>query len=309
MGGPFWTPGDNKSHRHTFKNICLQDQLYVASSSKRLKDRPSLGNNLTNLGSAHHMEFEIWQILLLIGMIGFAGFVDSIAGGGGLITIPTYLVLGVPTETILGTNKAVSASGSTIAVGRYAKENLIYWPVIIYGIFAAILGAALGASLSSFLNRDTMILILLVIIPILLYLQQKKGLVSDSDAQHPSKDLATIVKTALISFFIGSYDGIFGPGTGTFLLLAFGLFMKFSAKHASANARIINYASNIGALTFFLSKGLVQWDIAAIAILASVAGNYIGSGMVIKKSGAIVRPVFNLVLVLLMARCVYDLWF
>ena len=255
------------------------------------------------------MELEIWQYALLFGLICFGGFIDSIAGGGGLITIPAYLVTGVPTHNILGTNKCVSSAGASIAVLRYVRSGLIYWHVIPFSIVAAMLGSMIGARMSGYIDRHAMVVILLVVIPVLLYLQSKKSLIkSEEEAMSPTANLSTVAKVTAIGLVIGSYDGVFGPGTGTFLLLAFGVFGYFSPKHASANARIVNYASNLGALSYFMYQGQIQWAIAGIGIVASITGNYLGSGLVINKSGAIVQPVFKLVLTMLMLKSIYDIW-
>ncbi|MCW8893082.1 MAG: TSUP family transporter, partial [Deltaproteobacteria bacterium] len=119
------------------------------------------------------MEIEIWQYFAVFILIGFSGFIDSIAGGGGLISIPTYLALGMPAELILGTNKCVSSSGTTFAVFRYIRNRTIIWKTVIYAIGAALVGSAIGASLAQYLSRSLIFTMLLVVIPILLYLQSK----------------------------------------------------------------------------------------------------------------------------------------
>jgi uncharacterized membrane protein YfcA len=252
------------------------------------------------------MEFEIWQYVVVFLLIGFAGIIDSIAGGGGLIAVPTYLALGLPAELILGTNKCVSSSGTTFAVFRYIKNRTILWRTVIYAIVAALIGSAVGASLSSYLSRNLIFILLLIVIPILFYLQTRHMV---SQADKPELTVRQIACRAIIAgFFIGGYDGIFGPGTGTFLLLAFMVFLHMSTREASANARIVNYASNISAFAYFLIQGRIFWPVAFIAIAGSICGNWIGSGMVIKDADKVVVPVFRFVLVLLMLKCGYDLF-
>ncbi len=117
------------------------------------------------------MEIELWQYVTVFFLVGFAGLIDSIAGGGGLITVPTYLAMGLPAELILGTNKCVSSAGTTFAVFRYIKNRTIVWQTVVYAIGAALVGSTLGASLSAYLSRSLIFTLLLVVIPVLFYLQ------------------------------------------------------------------------------------------------------------------------------------------
>jgi len=224
-----------------------------------------------------------------------------------LISLPTYLALGVPTELVLGTNKCVSSTGTTFAVFRYIKNRTILWETVSYAIVAGTIGAAIGAALSIHLSRDIIFGLLLVVIPILLYLQTTQR---PTQAARPELTRRQVVfRSILAGLIIGGYDGIFGPGTGTFLLLAFMMFLHMGLREASANARIVNYASNVSALIYFLIKGRVFWPVATVAIVASIAGNWLGSGLVINNADRVVVPIFRFVLFLLMLKCSYDLFF
>jgi len=252
------------------------------------------------------MEIELWQYAVVFLLIGFAGFIDSIAGGGGLISVPTYLALGMPVELILGTNKCVSSSGTTFAVFRYIRSGSILWKTVVFAIIAALIGSAFGASLSSYLSRSTIFALLLAVIPILFYLQARH--LGEGGAKTELTQRQVGCRSALAGLVIGGYDGIFGPGTGTFLLLAFMLFLHMSAREASANARIVNYASNVSAFAYFLWHGLIFWPIAFVAIAGAICGNWLGSGLVINNADKVVIPVFRFVLTLLMLKCGYDLF-
>ena len=252
------------------------------------------------------MEIEIWQYFAVFILIGFAGFIDSIAGGGGLISVPTYLALGMPVELILGTNKCVSSSGTSFAVFRYIRSGSILWKTVIFAIIAALLGSAIGASLSSYLSRSVIFTLLLAVIPILFYLQARH--MGDKGERSELTQQQIALRSTLAGFFIGGYDGIFGPGTGTFLLLAFMLFLHMTTREASANARIVNYASNVSAFAYFLYHGLIYWPIALVAIAGAICGNWLGSGLVINNADKVVVPVFRFVLTLLMLKCGYDLF-
>lgn len=252
------------------------------------------------------MEIELWQYGLVFLLIGFSGFIDSIAGGGGLISIPTYLALGLPAELILGTNKCVSSTGTSFAVFRYIRNRTIIWSTVIYAIVAALIGSAIGASFSSYLSRSLIFTLLLAVIPILFTLQSRYMLPKRVKADLTRRQI--IVRAILAGLFIGGYDGIFGPGTGTFLLLAFMVFLHMSSREASANARIVNYASNVSAFIYFLIQGRIFWPVALVAMSASICGNWLGSGLVIRNADKVVVPVFRFVLILLMLKCGYDLF-
>lgn len=252
------------------------------------------------------MVIELWQYAAVFLLIGFAGFIDSIAGGGGLISVPTFLALGMPVELILGTNKCVSSSGTSFAVFRYIKSGTILWKTVIFAIIAALVGSAIGASLSAYLSRSSIFTLLLVVIPILFYLQARHMGLPVTKGELTRWQIA--FRSTLAGFFIGGYDGIFGPGTGTFLLLAFLLFLHMSPREASANARIVNYASNVSAFLYFLYQGRIFWPIALVAITGSICGNWLGSGLVINNADKVVIPVFRFVLTLLMLKCGYDLF-
>ena len=252
------------------------------------------------------MEIELWQYATVFLLIGFSGFIDSIAGGGGLISVPTYLALGMPAELILGTNKCVSSTGTTFAVFRYIRNRTILWKTVVYAIVAALVGSAIGASLSTYLSRSIIFILLLAIIPILFILQAKY---MRSQVAKPELTQQQIIFRATLSgLLLGGYDGIFGPGTGTFLLLAFMIFLQMNTREASANARIVNYASNVSAFIYFLIQGQIFWPVALVAIAGSICGNWLGSGLVINNAEKVVVPVFRFVLTLLMLKCGYDLF-
>lgn len=253
------------------------------------------------------MEIELWQYLAVFLLIGFAGFIDSIAGGGGLISVPTYLALGMPAELILGTNKCVSSSGTTFAVFRYIRSRTILWNTVVYAIVTALIGSAIGASLSVYLSRNIIFVMLLLVIPVLFILQARYLRTQTLKPELSQQQI--IFRATLTGFLLGGYDGIFGPGTGTFLLLAFMIFLQMNPRAASANARIVNYASNVSAFIFFLIQGKVFWPVALVAIAGSICGNWLGSGLVINNGSRVVVPVFRLVLALLLLKCGYDLFF
>lgn len=250
------------------------------------------------------MDLTVWQYVVVFVVIMFAGLVDAIAGGGGLLTIPLYLALGVPDQLILGTNKCVSSCGTLIAVGRYVAHGNIQWRLLAVGLLAAFLAAMGGAALSQNLDSKAMAALLLVIVPLVFVGgRQVPRHLPDRLGPWRWQDLLAMF---LIGLVIGGYDGFFGPGTGTFLLLAMVLLLRLAFAQASSHGRLVNFASNLGALAYFGGMSQILWQVAGVAIAGSVLGNWLGSGLVLRRQAAVVRPVFFGVLALLLVKVIWD---
>jgi uncharacterized membrane protein YfcA len=247
----------------------------------------------------------IEYIIIFIGTL-FAGVIDSIAGGGGLITIPLYISIGVPEALILGTNKTASSIGGIFAVSRFIKNKAIVWKEASIAIGFSVVGSLIGAQASNYLSSKYMIYILLAVLPIILILNKKLNFEREEITTN-LKLKTIIIRTSIIGITLGFYDGFFGPGTGTFLLIAFFLFLNFNVLQASATGRVINFSSNISSFIYFAYSGKIMWEVALIAIVGSILGNWIGSGLVLTKAKDVIKPVFNLVIVLLLGKCIYSL--
>jgi len=252
------------------------------------------------------MDFSYVQYILIFFGVLLAGIIDSIAGGGGLITIPLYISIGVPESLILGTNKTASTMGGLMAITRFIKNKAVVWKEGSIALVCSIVGAFLGAQVSTYLSSKYMIYILLVVLPIILLLNKKLNF--EREEIETELNLKTIIfRTTLIGLVIGFYDGFFGPGTGTFLLIALFLFLNFNVLQASATGRIINFSSNIASFIYFAFNGKVMWEVAFVAIAGSILGNWIGSGLVLTKAKDVIKPVFNFVIILLLGKCIYSL--
>ncbi|WP_119344367.1 sulfite exporter TauE/SafE family protein [Facilibium subflavum] len=235
-------------------------------------------------------------------MVFFAGFVDCIAGGGGMITIPTYLSVGVPANLVLGTNKMVSSIGTLSAVIRLLKSVKTHWNIIFLGIISALIGGVLGARLSHYLDHMTMTVMLLVIIPIILSIGVLKRYKVES---HYAANTFFYLRLCLICFIIAGYDGFFGPGTGTFLFLSFMYILSMSAQESVTNAKIINFIANLSALLYFLWAGRIDWLVVMIALPASVMGYLLGAQFVLKANVRWLKVIVSMVLVGLMIRLLF----
>lgn len=254
------------------------------------------------------MDFSLVQFIILFVGVFFAGLVDSIAGGGGLITLPLYISLGVPDHLILGTNKTVSTIGTSTAVLRFIKNKAIAWREGLIAISFSLCGSVLGAKSSHLLSSEYMSYLLVFILPIILFLN--KGTDFSVEQTKGALELPQIIiRSSLIGFVIGFYDGFFGPGTGTFLLIALFLGLRLNVKSASATSRLINFSSNMASFIYFFINGKVVWEIAIVAIFASILGNWVGSGLVLSKAKEIIKPIFNGVVLLLFGKCLYTVIF
>ncbi len=251
-------------------------------------------------------DFTLLQAATIFCLITFAGFIDSMAGGGGLITIPTYIATGVPAHLLLGTNKCVSCISKSLSIFRYVKRGKIDFKFIVAPTIAAFSASLIGAQLSSVLDSKHMVYILIFVIPIIFLMNHLKKKKEGLDLTK-LENMQVLFRSVLIGLVIGGYDGFFGPGTGTFLIISMMFFLHFDILEASPHAAFMNYTSNLAAFITFLIKGAILWKVVAIALPAGLLGNYLGSNQVIKGNKATVTTAFNAVLVGLLIKSVYDI--
>jgi uncharacterized membrane protein YfcA len=241
--------------------------------------------------------------LFLLAASFFAGFIDSIAGGGGLIQLPALLI-GLPkseTAEVLGTNKLSAVFGTTTAAALYRKQIKPDPKILIAMGVPAFLGSAGGAVLASKIPTSSMrpmVLVLLIIVAV--YTWFKPDLGKFENLRHLPKRRVQIA--AIAGVVIGFYDGIFGPGTGSFLMLILVASLGYAFITASAIAKVVNVATNVGAITVFGINGAVLWQIGIILGIANITGAIIGARLAIKGGSTLVRKVFLLVTVALIVK-------
>ena len=237
-----------------------------------------------------------------------AGFIDAMVGGGGLIQLPAFFILQPHLSLVqtLATNKTASFFGTSVSAYRYIKRVDIDWRHLTPAILAALIGSFSGALLVSFIHKEQfMPFIICVLILVLVYTVLKKGL----GLHHVDKSLSHsrhMFYSICIGGIIGLYDGLIGPGTGSFLIFAFVVLFGYNFLHASANAKVINVVTNIAALVFFLFKGNIIWSIALPVGAANMLGSYAGSHVALKKGSSFIRLFFILVVLALIAKLGYD---
>lgn len=253
---------------------------------------------------------EFLKICLIVCPLVFLGsFVDSIAGGGGIITLPAYLLAGLPIHTAAGTNKLVALSGSISASVNYLRSGNVVVRVALAAALGSLVGAVIGTKLALFIPEDTLELIMMIVLPVVaLFLTFRRDFGVNEKIKKLSAPMESI--TALgIGFVIGCYDGLIGPGTGTFLILCFSGLLGLDLLVSGGCAKIANMASNIASGLVFLFNGKAMYAILIPAALCSIAGGFLGSRFAIKGGSKRIRKVMFLVLGLLFVKMIYDYLF
>ena len=247
--------------------------------------------------------FSLWQLGLLFVTGLSAGFVDAIAGGGGLITIPVLLSLGVDPKFALGTNKLQATFGSGSAAWHYAQAGTVQLKDCLLGFMMSLIGAALGSwaiqGMDAALLRKS-IPILLLAVALYMLLQPKLGVYD----LHPRMDQRPFY--VLFGLGIGFYDGFFGPGTGTFWAMAFMLCLGFNLTRATGYTKVMNFASNLSSLVFFLCAGQVYFAAGLAMGVGQLIGAKIGASMVITRGTKFIRPIFIAAVLAVTLKLLYS---
>ncbi len=249
------------------------------------------------------MDLSLPVIALLCFFFLIAGFIDAIAGGGGLITTPMLLLCGVPPHAALGTNKFAVTIGTLTSVWTYARSHLLVLRIAPAGFAAAFCGAAAGARLAMLLDSAILGKALVFLLPAGMLISLFSGRSFGRDGDLPEKGLWP--KVIGMGFVIGLYDGFFGPGTGSFFILAQHLLLRMNLVRASATAKVFNLASNAGALTVFANGGVVIYMLGIPCAIANIIGNQIGTRLAIRVGAHVVRLFLYVTMVLLLCTLIY----
>ena len=240
--------------------------------------------------------------LIVCPFLFLAGLVDAIGGGGGLISLPAYLIAGLPVHQAIATNKLSSACGTTLATARFIRNRLVNFRLAIPSVLAAVMGSSIGAHLSMATDEKIMRYILFIILPVSALIVLNKKLFHDAEDDTVRLNRRTVLTAIGAAFTIGIYDGFYGPGTGTFLIIAFTVLARMSIQTANAQAKVINLTTNITSLVIFLLTGQVLSPLGLAAAVCNMAGGYIGAGLVMTKGSKIVKPIILFVLGLLLIK-------
>ena len=243
--------------------------------------------------------------LFLILAAFVAGFVDSIAGGGGLITVPALLLAGANPLEALATNKLQGSFGSGAAMVTYASKGHIKLreQAVMAGVSA--IAAAGGALLAHLLPAAALRVIMpVVLIAVAIYFAVKPGLSDDDKAQRLSPAMFTFTFVPLIA----AYDGFFGPGTGSFFMLAFVMLAGFGVLKATAHTKLLNFSSNIGSLSVFIFSGAMWWAVGSAMALAQIAGAALGARLAMRVGSRLIKPLLVVTSTAMAGRLLWQVW-
>lgn len=251
----------------------------------------------------------IEMLLVVCPLVFFAAFVDAIAGGGGLISLPAYLFTGMPAHLAIGSNKLSAAVGTAISTARFIKSGSFHLRIALETAVIAFIGSALGAQLALHASDYFLRIFMMLVLPcVAVFVLFNRRQISDESRFEQFSRGRIAIGILLTGLLIGMYDGFFGPGTGTFLIIAFTTLLGFDLKRACGNTKIVNLATNVAALVMFISAGQIYYEVAIPATLFSIAGNWLGSGMALKKGAQFIRPVMFAVICLLLLKIAYDMF-
>lgn len=246
-----------------------------------------------------------WKVFAIVCPLVFlAGFVDCIGGGGGLISLPAYVLAGLPSHAAIATNKLSSSCGTCVTVGKFIKEKLINWKLGVFTIVAAMAGSFAGAKVSLFTDEKVLKYIMVPVLLIAAFFVINKKLFSDNKTGTDIITKKTYIIAIVAALVIGFYDGFYGPGTGTFLIICLNVFGRLSTIRANAQSKIINLTTNLTSLGVYIMGGQVVWLVGLAGAVSNMLGNYVGSKLVITKGARITRPIIIVVLVILAVKII-----
>jgi len=253
------------------------------------------------------MEQQLFELSVywLIGLtfIAFsAGYIDAVAGGGGMLNLPALLFAGVPPVSALAVNKISGIAGTTLAVIKYALNKQIHWRTVFYAAIPCLLASYIGGRLALHASATVLAWAIIICIPVALFI-----VVTDKAVEQQEKPDNSPIHTIATLTPIGFYDGILGPGTGTYMAIAIRKVLKFNFLSATATIKPLNLLTNIGAGIAFLMAGKVIWSIAIPMVLASMAGGWIGGHSAIKGGDKFIRRLLITVLIIMLLANIYKM--
>ena len=254
------------------------------------------------------MSIELFSVQTLLCCLAFffAGIVDSITGGGGLITIPAMLAAGIPVRFITGTNQCSTWIGTGVAAFKYMRSGNIHLKSALITLPFALTGSYLGARLNMIVPVHYLKIFMLVMVPVIAaFIFADKNL-GDSDHIDRKSGASIVFWSAAIGLLLGAYQGFYGPGAGLFYMLAYAAFLKLSLVKATGNTRFVIAVALITSVATYASSGTVIWSLAAASTVFNIAGSYLGAALAIKKGAQIIRPIMICVVALLLVKLVFD---
>lgn len=251
---------------------------------------------------------ELLKMLMIVCPLVFlGGFVDSAAGGGGLITLPAYMMAGVPVHFAAGTNKVVNGCGSTIAAIKFFRSGKVRLHAALCAAAGALAGGYIGAEIAKLLSDAVLKRLMLIALPLVaVFLAVRRDFGRETAETRYTRPVEMAVSVG-IGLLIGCYDGIVGPGTGTFLIMAFTALLGMDLVTASGCAKVGNVASNVAAAVSFILGGTVMWALVVPAAACNMLGNWCGARYAIRGGGKRIKNMIFIVLGMLFIKMLADL--
>lgn len=252
-------------------------------------------------------ELSFLQGLICCLVYFFAGIVDSISGGGGLLTIPVMLAVGIPVHYITGTNMCSAWVGTGVAAYKFKKSGKMHVKSALITLPFAILGSYLGARLNLTIPDDYLKIFMIAAIPVIavfLFVNKKVG---ETNRIGELSVTRIVVSAAVIGVVLGAYLGFYGPGAGIFFMLAYAAFLKLDLVSANGNTRFVIAVAVIGSVITYAFSGVVLWKLVIAATIFNVAGSYLGAVIAIRKGAKVIRPIMFCVLAVLVIKIILDM--
>lgn len=246
------------------------------------------------------------EYLIVCPLVFLGGFVDAIAGGGGLISLPAYMIVGLNPIDAIGTNKFSASCGTFVATMRYSRCGFIHWKELIPAICTALIGSWFGARLALLMDNDIFKILMLVILPLTAIFVLNKRTLSEYRCPYTNRKTNSII--AALALVMGLYDGFYGPGTGTFLMLLLLCVAHVRLEEAVGTTKVINLSTNIASLSVYLVHGKVLFPLALVAAVFGIAGNYIGARYFTRKGAGFVKPLIVVVLSIFFVKLCWELF-
>ena len=239
-------------------------------------------------------------------MLLVAGVVDGIAGGGGIIALPAYMLSGMPIHSCYACNKLQSGLGTAAACGKYIKEGFVDFKTALVALPFTIVSAFLSTKVILYLNSDVIKIIILICMPIAVAMMFLKLKIKSNDVVKTEFDTKTVLLSSLSGIIIGAYDGLFGPGGGTVAMIIYGLFLNYDLRVGCGNGKIIIVVSNLTAVISYIKSGYMIYHIAIPCAIINMIGCYIGASMATKIGNKIILPTMIFVILTVVIQTILN---
>lgn len=244
----------------------------------------------------------ITKLMIIVPVFFIAGIIDSIGGGGGLIALPTYLMIGLPIRTAYGCNKLQAGLGNLVSAVKYFKKNMVDLKIALISAITAMTGAYIGTKIIFLLPEETIQKAITVVLPIIALVMVLRKTDARNVILKSEISKKTIVQALIVGVIMGFYNSLFGPGVGTVAIIGFTMLMHYDARVASGNGKVLIVLTNAIALISYIRTGSIAYEIAAPAALSAIAGNLVGVNLAIKKGEKIIKPVMLIVVILTVVK-------